>query len=465
MTANASARRVWLSDDAVAESLLFIVLGAFALLTPAQNDTFWHLRSGRQMWETRWFLTSEPFSYTAFGAPLHNHWWLSQLAFYAAYAAGGKALLTIFAGSCAFLAVLGSWRLVRGPLEMRLVLLAFLAFATAPEWAVRPQVVSLALLVVMARLIDRDRIPWLPAICLIWANAHAMVVFGVVMAGACALEAVVWSRRFAVRDGVVACACIAVPTISPLGLQYWPRMLATVATSRNLQLQEYRMPLELDAIAFWAALAALTFLIVRHRRELPDHDRRDRILLVAAIILAIGAITAARNIAFFSVIAAPVLSRLWNLPNPPRRRIRSAGSVGYGLVTLTVVAAMAFVIARWQDGGRALGWRPIAASAIAAIRQCPDPTFNHFEDGGYLMWAIPERKIFIDSRIEAYPPTLLRRSRTADLFGDYRDLFRDFRIACALVRTGSPLDARLRADGMPTMYSDSSRKVFLTGSR
>ena len=87
------------------------------------------------MWETRSLLTTERFSFTAFGAPLQNHWWLSQLVFYGIYTAGGPFLLTLFAGICALAACYGSWRLIHGALVIRIVLLSFLVVATAPEWS------------------------------------------------------------------------------------------------------------------------------------------------------------------------------------------------------------------------------------------------------------------------------------------------------------------------------------------
>jgi len=454
--------RTWPSDDDVPAVLLFVVLGAFGLLIPAQNDTFWLLRSGREMWATKAFLTSEAFSHTSFGAPLHNHWWLTQAMFYGTYVLGGPVLLAAFAGALAFLAVWGSYRLLRGGFEIRLMLLAFLALATVPEWAIRAQVVSLAFLVLMAHLVERDRIAWLPAVCVVWANAHAMVIFGVAIAVACALEAAMWTRRFVVRDAFVAVACVVAPVLSPVGLEYWPRVLATVSTSRELELQEYRMPFEVAAIPFWVALATLVVLGIRRRRQLAQHPRQDRILLLASAILGVAAVTAARNIAFFSVIAAPALSRVLVVAPPRHHRVRSAGPVGYGLIAVAMLVTLAFTAMRWQNGGSALGWQPISEGALMAVRTCPDPMFNDFEDGGYLMWELPDRKVFVDSRIEAYPATLLRRTRAAELFGDYRDLFREYKIACAIVKAGSPLDAGLRRDGVRVAYADASRTVFLT---
>jgi hypothetical protein len=82
------------------------------------------------------------------------------------------------------------------------------------------------------------------------------------------------------------------------------------------------------------------------------------------------------------------------------------------------------------------------------------------------MWALPGRRVFIDSRMEAYPLTLLRKSRAADLTGDYVDLFREFHIRCAVTATGSVLTQRLSTDSaMSIMHADARHTVFSASSR
>jgi hypothetical protein len=451
-----------LSEDDVAPGLIFIALGALACMTPAQNDTWWHLRSGQQMWQSSSFLLTEPFSHTAYGADLHNHWWLSQLAFYTVYSLGGPFLLTVFAGSCAATALVGSWRLMRGSWEIRVALLAWLVIATAGEWSIRPQVLSLVLLVLTAHIIVRDRLAWLPVICVVWANTHAMVIFGVLMSAAVALEALLWSRAEVKRTLGIAAACMAAPLVSPLGWSYWPQILKTVSVSRQLQIQEYRMPLDMGDLPFWLGLGALMVLVVRHGRTLRDRTRADRVLVIAALALAVAAATAARNVAFFAVVAAPALSRLWPMREAVRRRAPArVGAVGVAMLLVALVAGAAAVLARWAGGGARLGWRPMSAATIEAIRRCPDPIFNEMRDGGFLMWALPDRRVFIDSRMEAYPPELLRRSRDVDLGGDHADLFREYRIGCAITTSDSSLQRRLEHDpSMTYVHSDTQHTVF-----
>jgi hypothetical protein len=459
------SRRTLLTDEALVPLLLFIGLGAFVWLTPAQNDTWWHLRSGQEMWATGSLLTTERFSHTAFGAAFSNYWWLSQLAFYALFTLGGPVLLTLFAGSCAFAAVYGSWRLMRGAWEARLTLLLFLTIATAPQWAVRPQVISLAFIVLSAYLIVNNRSGWLPLLCVVWANTHPQVVFGVLIAGAAALEALVWSRTRARRDVLVAAGCVAALLASPDGWHYWSETVNTVSISRAVELQEYRPPVDAGSIPLWLAVATLLVMTWTKRSTLRDWARGDRVLLITSFLLALASLGAVRNTAFFAVIAAPVLSRLCSGREPAQYRPRPVGRLAYGMVAVAILIAVLSVRARWDKHGEQLGWQPLSASLIEAVRKCPDRLFNHLVDGGPLMWALPSRHVFVDSRMNAYPITLLKQSREADLRGEYADLFRQYGIRCAVVATDSPLARRLELDdAMTRTYSDPQRTVFARSS-
>ena len=454
------------NEDDLLPGLIFIAAAALACTTPAQNDTFWHLRSGQQMWESKSMLLTEPFSHTAFGQDLNNHWWLSQLSFYGIFSVGGAFLLAAFAGLCAVAAVAGSWRLMRGPWELRVGLLAWLVIATAPEWAIRPQVISLLLLVVVAHLIARDRLAWVPVVCVLWANAHALVIFGVALSGALLLEALIWSRSELRRAAATAGASAIAPMLSPLGWSYWPQVLTTVSISRELRIEEYQMPLRLADLPFWVGIGALAVLVVRQRHRIRELGRTDRVLLIGAAVLAVAAMSAARNVAFFAVVAAPALSRVWPAPvtSAKPRRLRPLGAAAAAMAVIVVAMGGVAVALRWRDAGANIGWQPMSSAAVDAVRRCPDPLFNHLMDGGYLMWKLPHRRVFVDSRMEAYPLDVLRASRQADVYGDYEAAFRDYGVQCALVATASPLYTQLSRDSsMTATYSDSTRAVFVKG--
>jgi hypothetical protein len=322
--------------------------------------------------------------------------------------------------------------------------------------------VSLVFLVVSARLILADRLEWLPVVFVLWANSHAMVVLGVAMSGAVALEALVWSRQRAVRAFATTAACVMAPILSPLRWGYWPQVLATVTVSRELQIQEYRTPLAAADLPFWFGLGVFVTLLLVNRARLRDLSAGERALTIATVVVAFAAATASRNVPFFAVVAAPTISRLWPASRVVRTRpMKPVGVVPIGIAACASLVGVLVVVGSWRDGRAPRGWQPLSAGAIEAVRRCPDPLFNQMEDGGPLMWFVPERRVFVDSRMEAYPLSLLRQSREVDLGGEYRPLFSDYRIACAVVTTGSMLAQRLASDGsFEAIYSDASRTVF-----
>jgi len=98
---------------------------------------------------------------------------------------------------------------------------------------------------------------------------------------------------------------------------------------------------------------------------------------------------------------------------------------------------------------------------VRAVRACPAPIFNTFAAGGTLLWFVPEQRVFVDGRMEAYPLDILERSRQADLYGDYESLFQDFGIRCAVVPSASPIADALRRDQWGQVrFSDTQWSVF-----
>jgi hypothetical protein len=469
----------WTEDD-VPPALLFIAFAGLGLCMPPHNDTWWHLRAGLEMVKTGGILATESFSHTAYGTPLyHNHEWLSQLVFYGLYRMGGPLLLAAVGSACALGAVAGSWRMVEGSAEARLGWLMLLFVGTVSEWAIRPQVISLALFVLAIRLAtsERGRDRWLPLLCLVWANLHAVAIVGVLIAACAAAESVLWSRAHVRRSLLILAGCVAAPLLTPLGWHYWPRVFQVVRLARALEIHEYRSALELAKLPFWVVVAAFAAILLRQRGQflasaanVANVDRKTRILVLIAALFAVAGALSVRNIPMFILAGVPAMSRLLcasktaSAASTPRRVKPPKPAPAAAAIFVTVVFAVAAigVAYAWRERGAHLGWAPISTPAIESIRRCDGPLFNGFADGGILTWWVPERRVFVDSRgVEAYPLALLLRSRDADLFGDYDRLFKEFAINCAVVEHGSIMAQRLSADrSMREQYSDPQWVVF-----
>lgn len=447
-------RHWYRSDDHLRLTLVFLALGTVACIVPAQADTFYHLASGRAMWERGALLDREVFSHTSYGFEHPNHWWLAQLLFFAIHRAAGPVGLSVFAGACALVAVIASWRLTIGAAGRRLLfLLAFLV--TTPAWSVRPQVLSMLLFMLVLHLALRGRLLWIPAVMVLWANVHGLVLFGIVVTVAVAVEAFAYSRTRRWHAVAVVAASLLAPVVSPQGLEYWGWMLSTVADARALDIVEFRPAWRAgrDALGLVALAAVFLAAVARAAPSFGSRPAQDRILVITSFVLLLAAAASVRNTAFAALAALPAVARL--LPASQPVAGRAAPSAAYVIATLAALVAATVVSNRWRDGGAPMGWKPMSADVVAAVRECPGPLYNGFDDGGTLIWFVPEQRVFIDGRTDAYPMDFLRSAVARERAGDYRSLFAQYRIRCAVVQRRSPVGRALTAAGVTPRAADA----------
>src|SRR6478735_7311404 len=205
-----------LTFDQLALGALFVMLFARAAQAPAQNDTWWHLRSGQDIW--RGVLpTVERWSFTARGHAWPDHEWLSEAIFYPLHRMGGMPLLALLVACVTTATFALVWRLMVGPVLRRGALVFLTLPVTLIVASLRPHVFSLLLLVVTVTLLAHARFALLPLVFLLWANLHGAVVVGGVVVAAVLITAFVWERARS-RSLVVWAGLAGVATLlTPLG--------------------------------------------------------------------------------------------------------------------------------------------------------------------------------------------------------------------------------------------------------
>ena len=102
----------------------------------------------------------------------------------------------------------------------------------------------------------------------------------------------------------------------------------------------------------------------------------------------------------------------------------------------------------------------VVARYLAAVRACPGPLYNRYNEGGYLIWLAPERAVFVDSRQDPYPADFVEEALRVEARGDYAATFARFGIRCAFLPEDSPTRARLARDGWATRFSDDKWTVL-----
>jgi hypothetical protein len=451
-----------LTPDRTVTILLFLAIFFAACFTPAQNDTWWHLRAGEETWRLGAVQLRDTFSHTAYGTYWPNQEWLGEVVFYALYSAGGLPLMTAFAAVLITASWVLVWAVTPGPVMRRAPLCAVALMSCAREWSLRPKLFTLFLVAVTIFLIARRRHFWLPPLFALWANLHGGVLLGVVILFAAAAAASVAERRVRHPLVGVAFASTLATCATPLGLSLWPEIVSSLGRIRQLGIQEWAPASLFDPLLapFWVLSAALVVLGIVARVWRAEEPAA----LVAwpALALIPLAIRAGRNAPPALMLAVPAIAMLAAGRIPfHARTTRVRPRLNALFVAGAVAVVFAVVFGAWRRKDARLGWEPLSAAAARAVSSCPERLYNRYDEGGFLIWFAPKQRVFIDGRQDPYPPSLLFEQKRVERSGDYAALFHAHSIRCAFVPTGTVVAARLQHDGWVTRYADAQWRVLV----
>lgn len=469
-----------MSFRAMALGAMLVVIGFRALLSPSQNDTYWHLRAGADIWRTGHVPLVDSYSYTAAGLPWPDHEWLWQAITYGWYRAGGMPLMTAATGLLIVLAALLVYRLTVGAPVTRIAAMTIGVGLTAVVWGVRPQVATLLATVMLATLLARERFWPIPLLFLVWANLHGGVVLGGVVLVAVTVAALLrWrqsgaaiDRRRAGKLGLAVVLSGLASCATPLGVHIFRFVWDSTRRLDALRISEWRpsWPDNLVGGSCWVVAVAVLGLLVWRRRALADAPWPAWALATATVALMGPGFRALRNVAPFVLVAAPAATHLLGASfrlRPPSQRMGGApASADHPRINLAIfgtlaLAALVLVTAAYTVRDPWLGWEPISPTALAAVESCRAPLFNHYDDGGFLIWFAPDRPVFVDSRQDPYPLPFILETIAVER-GDraYQPMFAKWGIGCAFLKASSGMVGRLRTDGWQLASIDDQWAVL-----
>jgi hypothetical protein len=466
-----------------------------AVRVSVDTDTWWHLRAGEWMAENRQIITTDVFSFTRNGQPWHDVSWLSELALYGAFRSLGFAGLNLFTALLVTLAFAFVWRAMEGPPLLRAFVLILAAAASAVYWSARPQIVSFALAGLFLLLLERARQGkrgglWaLPPLMALWANVHGGFAVGFILIGAYLAgilldaaaavlaraarirEAWLTSRALILGLGGSGLASLAAVCVNPFGVSILRIPFQTISIGVLQQyIQEWQSPdfHELNVQPFvWLLLLVLLALSLSRRSK-------SAVELVSIGGLAYLSLIAARNIALFALVAAPILARHLDAALEPLRTAwdrgpavpeRVARSINLAAFLLLAVAALVKVIdplspARNQEAIRHM--EPVAAVDFVRSARPAGRLLNSYNWGGYILWALyPDYPTFVDGRTDLFDQPLLQAYISAwRADPGWEGLVERWDIRLAMLETDSPLARAMRAEGWHTLYQDGQAVVL-----
>ena len=332
-------------------------------------------------------------------------------------------------------------------------------------------------------LLARERLWPIPLLFVVWANMHGAVALGGIILGAATAVAVLrWrmhrtpaDRRRALVLAIVLPAAAAACLATPLGTGMFHFLADSMVRIRAIKIGEWQPTLP-DRDVRRDLLGPGGCVPVDAGRAPARAPRGSRGVMgrlgggdSARSRCCRWRRAAVRNVTPFLLLAIPATSRLLGpdarlrLPwrkAPEARADADRPRANLVLLASMSLAALVFVAWSYRTGEPSLGWRPIDERALAAVRACDGPLYNQYDDGGYLIWFVPEKPVFVDNRVDPYP--LQHITAQLDVQWErapYRPLFDRWGIRCAFLPVTSSTVPALERDGWITRFRDDRYTV------
>jgi hypothetical protein len=472
---------------------LLAVLVPIGLQIPVLNsdgDLARHLGHGRYMLEQGGLIRHDPFSFTRPGAPFVGFEYGSQLLYALAERIGGLPAVAVLAG-----VMIGAAYALLARLLLKLgvdPLLAYVTVAVAVvlgigHWTARPHLFSYVAVVLLLGLLERRPragVPLTAALFVLWANIHGgflygWILIGLYLAGSGAEllwsnDRAVWSERARYYAGMLATAAL-VTLINPYGLKLHQHLFGffgkpfLVDNTAEFASPDFHEP---GGKLFLAALllGLISLAVSTRRPSLP------RLFVMCA---GVGfALISLRNIPLFGLTAVPLLALhlddAWRrLPDPRGIRKRFAATASrtstWPWIGLVLILVLFLGGARGKVGTRRLiadhfesTIFPVAAVQRARSDRLQGRLFSEFAWGGYVAYAWPEQRIFIDGGTDFYGEDLFREySKIKRLVPGWRGLLEKWDISLMLLNRQSSLAHELARDSRWGLWYCDSLAVVL----
>lgn len=469
-------------------ALFVVLLLALPLTDP---DYFWHLKAGEYIVSHRALPAGDIFSLTHAGQPWVLHEWLFEAVLFAAFAswgAFGVSLLT----ALLVMATLGvTFVLTRRlgqshAVAFALVVCGGLVFAGA--WAPRPQLLTYLLFAVVLSILvhykyfgARGGLFVLPPLMVVWVNAHGGYVIGIALVflftGAewlgyrfGAARAAAHKQRL-VQLSLVAGATLLASLANPEFVRHWLYPLQVLGMEANQSIQEWKSPdFHTLGPAIYLLLCSLFVLSAMYAK--PKADLTE--LLVPGCFLLMGFVSR-RHVPLAVLTMLPFIAlalgrgstaawaAIWQGSRCGRSYARSRASgkqgkqlsqVAEGVLNWMLLLAIVLVLLAcrpWFSANAAKRAErlPAAAADYVIAHRIVGNMFNAYDDGGYLIYRLgPERKIFIDGRVDVYGDAFLKDYK-AIYFGKaaWKQKFDRYGIDFAILDNDAPIRQLLLAEG------------------
>ncbi len=395
-------------------------LAFFGLRTLSNSDFWIHLATGRLLAEQGW-IRADPFSFTTDASRSWvNTTWLYDAVLYRLWQAGGSYGVILAFAVCVVGAFVFLRPLVRDLASDATQALALLlvAWLIAPAMSVGPHGVGLLLAAIflraLATLPARSVLLCLLPIQVIWANMHASFLLGPLIAALMTYE-----RRADPSNRLpnwLPFALLAATLVNPYGFSVHRLAISSAINPNTGALLEWISPFHAEFAPFAARFAQTLLLLTVAGGFVSIPGRLPMGLTTLGVAGAFLLVLSPRYSLFAGLFVFPFAAM--SLQGAARWITRRIGTpmweptgrsliAGAAALTLLLVSSGYYFNRIGSASAFGLGiahdlFPQRACERILARPDFPARAINLAQDGGYLAWALPNRKIFTDMRTPVY---------------------------------------------------------------
>jgi hypothetical protein len=383
-------------------------------------DLWWHIKVGQNVLATHHWPTTDPFSFTVGGAPWMAYEWLGDAVIGVVARYGGLLGLNVFLivlASIVMLALYSYTTLRSGNSKAGFVasgLLCSLAFAS---FNLRPQMFGYLFLVLVLIALERFRqgkpqaLWFLPPLFVVWINTHGSWIIGlgvifVFLTGGLmefrigGIEAKRWSVAERIRLELIFLLCLAAIPFTPYGtrLAAYPFTVASTLPLNVGNVLEWQpMPFNIAGGKLFLGVV-IAFFVLQMMFQFTWR--------LAEVALCFGGILLSclhvRFLLLFVPFFAPLFATMLARWLPPYDKKKDHYILNAILMTVVIGAMVRYFPTR--AGVEKIVAKTFPVHAVEYLHQhpVPGPMYNSYGFGGYLIWKLPEQKVFIDGRGDLY---------------------------------------------------------------
>jgi tetratricopeptide (TPR) repeat protein len=408
-------------------SFAMLVVG-FSVTRIADYDFWWHINLGRAVIEKLTISPVDTFSYTFSGTRQFSSEWLADCVTFLLFRSGGFLgvnVLKVILLLATFTLLMKTHQLL-GDTKNRtwfyssIVTLVITLFALRFRLFIRPYLFSFLFLSAFMYLItrydmknERKVLIILPLVELLWANLSKGAFYGPFVIS-CYLAWALYQKKGGVKDiTLVLVTTVAASLVNPETYNIYSMIFGFAANARDAVTVGEHQPLSPQILwgyglgytlgyQLLVVGSALYFIFFRGWKNI------FHILLFTAFF--IPSLLMVRMIDFFSIVGCVFTFKAVQGAGESlfaaldRHRVLTASVFSAGLILILIVTVPANAT---YSFGLGVKEEKVPEGAISFLDRegIRGRVFNSYAFGGYIPWRSPERKVFIDGRVnQLFPP-------------------------------------------------------------